>query len=210
MRTLDPVKHEEKRGEILHAAWRCMARSGFRGTSTADICKEAGISPGHLYHYFDSKEAIVTALTTRGLQGAEARFGEMMKNSNALTAMLSELDRHKSRDKNSPKNGQHGDYRTISLVVLEMLVEAGRNPAIAKIIRANTRKIKSLLVEFLKSGQERGQIDPGLDAEVAASLLLSVMDGMKTIGIREPKSDTTRNIEYLQILISRFLSPPRL
>jgi len=204
MRTLDPVKHAEKRGEILLAAWRCLAKTGFRGTSTADICKEAGISPGHLYHYFDSKEAIVTALTARGLEGAEAGFTEMMKSSNALAAMISELDRHKTRH----KTDKHGDYRTISLVVLEMLVEAGRNPAIAKIIRANTRKIKSLLVEFLKTGQERGQIDPKLDADVAATLLLSVMDGMKTIGIREPKSDPARNIEYLQILISRFLSPP--
>jgi AcrR family transcriptional regulator len=204
MRTLDPVKHEEKRGEILHAAWRCLAREGFRGASTADICREAGISPGHLYHYFDSKEAIVTALTARGLEGAEARFGEMMKNSNALAAMLSELDRHKTRH----KTDKDRDYRTVSLVILEMLVEAGRNPAIARIVRANTRKIKSLLVEFLETGQARGQIDPGLDAEVAAGLLLSVMDGMKALGIREPKTDMAKNLECLKVLISRFLSPP--
>src|ERR1700742_308760 len=117
MRKLDPVKHEEKRKEILGAAWRCLSRDGFSGASTADICKEAGISPGHLYHYFDSKEAIVTALTARGLEGAEARFAEMMKSSNALSAMISELDRHKTRH----KTDKHGDYRTISLVVLEML-----------------------------------------------------------------------------------------
>lgn len=200
MRTLDPVKHEEKRGEILLAAWRCMARNGFRGTSTADVCKEAGISPGHLYHYFDSKEAIVTALTERGLQKAEKYFSDTMQKPNALAAMVSDLDRHKT--------GKNDDYRAFSLLVLEMLVEAARNPAVAKIVRANTRKIKSLLVDFLKTGQNRGQIDPNLNADAAATVMLTVMDGMKITAIRDPKADTAKYIAYLQILISRFLSPP--
>ncbi len=55
MRKLDPVKHEEKRREILAAAGRCFARDGFRGASISQICAEAGISSGHLYHYFASK-----------------------------------------------------------------------------------------------------------------------------------------------------------
>src|SRR5471030_1915341 len=112
MRTLDPVKHDEKRQEILLAAWRCLARDGFRGASTADICKEAGISPGHLYHYFASKEAIVTAITAGGLERIEARFGEMMQSSNALIALVSELERHKSR--------KDDHYRAASLLILEM------------------------------------------------------------------------------------------
>ena len=67
MRTLNPVRHAEKRQEILDAAARCLARDGFQGASTAIICREAGISPGHLYHYFASKEEILTALTAAGL-----------------------------------------------------------------------------------------------------------------------------------------------
>jgi TetR/AcrR family transcriptional regulator, repressor for uid operon len=92
--------------------------------------------------------------------------------------------------------------------VLEMLVEAGRNTAISKIVRANTRRLRALLVEFLKAGQARGQIDQSLDPEITGSMLLSVMDGMKTLSIRDPKADSAKNVEYLQILISRFLSPP--
>ncbi len=200
MRKLDPVKHEEKREEILGAAWRCLSRDGFAGASTADICKEAGISPGHLYHYFDSKEAIVTALTATGLERAETRFHEMMQGSNALTAMISELDKHKkSRDQK---------HKIFNQFVLELLVESGRNPPLAKIVRANSRRLKGLLSEFLKSGQSRGQIDPKLDPEVAAGMLLGVMDGMKTLGLRDPKADMAASIEQLQLLISRYLSPP--
>jgi TetR/AcrR family transcriptional repressor of uid operon len=41
MRKIDPVKHEEKRQEILEAAGRCFARKGFQGATISDICAEA-------------------------------------------------------------------------------------------------------------------------------------------------------------------------
>ncbi len=68
MRKVDPVKYEEKRRDILQAAMQCFVRDGFRGASISDICAAAGISPGHLYHYFPGKEAIIGAM-------AETRLG---------------------------------------------------------------------------------------------------------------------------------------
>src|ERR1700742_3474694 len=97
MRTLDPVRHAEKRQEILGAAPRCIARAGLQGASTADICREAGISPGHLYHYFASKEEILTALTASGLERASQRFAEMMQSDDAIGALTAEIGRHKGK-----------------------------------------------------------------------------------------------------------------
>src|ERR1700712_460336 len=127
MRTLDPVKHDEKRQEILAAATRCIGRDGFRGASTADICKEAGISPGHLYHYFPSKEAILNELAAAGLEKIAARFAEMMQGDDAVGALIAQIGRQKD-------NKQDPQHRAMSRMMLEMLVEAGRNPAIAKIM----------------------------------------------------------------------------
>lgn len=62
MRTVDPVRHEERRRKILEAAKRCFARDGLWGASVSGICAEVGISPGHLYHYFKGKEAILSAI----------------------------------------------------------------------------------------------------------------------------------------------------
>ena len=201
MRTLDPVKHDEKRQEILNAAARCIVRDGFRGASTADICKEAGISPGHLYHYFPSKEAIITDITATGLEQIATRFAEIMQSPNALTALVSGLERHKGK--------KDAEYRNRSLLMLDMLAEAGRNPVIAKIVRKNTAILRGLLVDFLKTAQGRGQIDPGLDSEGVASVMLSVMDGMRTLSVRDPDVDIAKSVALLQVLFSRFLSPPR-
>src|ERR1700722_7155685 len=172
MRTLDPVRHAEKRQEILDAAARCIATEGFQGASTADICREAGISPGHLYHYFASKEEILTALTAAGLERAAERFAEIMQSDDAIGALIGEIGRHKGkkRDPQAPAMNRMG---------LEMLVEAGRNLEIARIVRKNSAMLRGLLVDFIQSGQVRGQIDPTLDAKLAASMFLSVMDGMR-------------------------------
>jgi len=200
MRTLDPVRHAEKSQEILAAAARCIARDGFRGASIADICEEAGISPGHLYHYFTSKEEILTALTAMGLERISARFAEMMQGHDAIAALIGEIGRHKGR-KPEPRE------RAVSRLVLEMLVEADRNPTIGRIVRKSSATLRGLLVDFIESGQRRGQIDPGLDPAITAGMLLSVFDGMRTLPIRDPAVDLSRSLDMLQVLISRFLSP---
>ena len=103
MRKVDPVKYDEKRREILEAAGRCFVRDGFHGTSTSAICAEAGISPGHLYHYFASKEAIIEAMAVANLGRAAERFSQLAESSNVVTALLSEIELHKSHRKREPR-----------------------------------------------------------------------------------------------------------
>ena len=59
MPKLKPETLEARRGHILDSAELCFARSGFHRCTMADICTEAGISPGALYVHFESKEALI-------------------------------------------------------------------------------------------------------------------------------------------------------
>lgn len=53
---------EQRREQLLDAALRLFAENGVDGTSVKAIAHAAGVTPGLLYHYFDSKEALVIAL----------------------------------------------------------------------------------------------------------------------------------------------------
>src|ERR1044072_9109410 len=55
-------KADARREEILKAAGACFKEKGLRGARISDICTRLKISPGHLYYYFKSKDAIVEAL----------------------------------------------------------------------------------------------------------------------------------------------------
>ncbi len=54
----------DKRRAILDAAIRVFARQGYHSTRVADIADEAGVAYGLVYHYFRSKEAVMTELFT--------------------------------------------------------------------------------------------------------------------------------------------------
>jgi AcrR family transcriptional regulator len=57
--------HDERRNEILDAAWELFASRGYLGTTVAAIIDKLGISKGTFYHYFDSKEQVLDAVTDR-------------------------------------------------------------------------------------------------------------------------------------------------
>ena len=61
-----PKVVEDRREQILEAALRVFAKKGFARATNKDIAHEAGITPGLIYHYFASQEALLQALAEHG------------------------------------------------------------------------------------------------------------------------------------------------
>ena len=57
-----PPERPDRRESILDAALQSFVERGFHGTAIPEIAAKAGIAPGTIYHYFESKEALVNAL----------------------------------------------------------------------------------------------------------------------------------------------------
>ncbi|HJT57159.1 MAG TPA: helix-turn-helix domain-containing protein, partial [Ktedonobacteraceae bacterium] len=57
-----PKVVEDRREQIIDAAMHVFAEKGFVRATNKDIAREAGITPGLIYHYFDSKEALLKAI----------------------------------------------------------------------------------------------------------------------------------------------------
>ena len=52
---------KEKQDRMINAALKAFAVNGYKRASTDEIVKDAGISKGLLFHYFDRNIAFVTA-----------------------------------------------------------------------------------------------------------------------------------------------------
>ena len=74
MRRANAQRQSDRRLEILDAAQLCFARSGFHGASMQEICAEARMSPGNLYRYFPSKEALIAGICERNRAEAADSF----------------------------------------------------------------------------------------------------------------------------------------
>jgi AcrR family transcriptional regulator len=53
---------EERRRQILDAAVRAFAKKGYHASRVSDIAEEAGVAYGLVYHYFESKDAVLEAV----------------------------------------------------------------------------------------------------------------------------------------------------
>jgi AcrR family transcriptional regulator len=57
-----PKVVEDRREQIIGAALVVFAAKGFARATNKDIARAAGITPGLIYHYFESKEALLKAI----------------------------------------------------------------------------------------------------------------------------------------------------
>ena len=61
-----------RREQILGAATRVFAAKGFKGATTREVAREAGVSEGTIYNYFEDKDALLMAILD-GLNETERR-----------------------------------------------------------------------------------------------------------------------------------------
>ncbi|MFC4216861.1 TetR/AcrR family transcriptional regulator [Pseudophaeobacter arcticus] len=54
--------HDEKRTQILKSAAKVFAEAGYDRASMTQLARECGISKANIYHYYDSKEAVLFGL----------------------------------------------------------------------------------------------------------------------------------------------------
>lgn len=74
-----PKVVEDRREQILDAAMHVFAEKGFARATNKDIARRAAITPGLIYHYFESKEALLMAIVeNRSPLKIEATFSPDM------------------------------------------------------------------------------------------------------------------------------------
>lgn len=71
------LQHELKRDEILDVAAQCFADKSYHAASMNDIAAACGTSKARLYHYYESKEAILYDLLDRYTQRLLAVIGQV-------------------------------------------------------------------------------------------------------------------------------------
>ena len=156
------VGESEPRGRILDASQRCFGAEGFRGASMSRIAAAARISVGHIYRYFENKEAVVAAIVRRDLDETRQEM-EGLKGPPEAQAdrLLADLARHSTSERLA--------------LWLEVIAEAARNPGVADLVREADAELRSHLSGVLARSAPP-QMDPCAIAG-RAELLCMVIEG---------------------------------
>ena len=158
----------DRRQHILDAAERSFIRAGFHRTTMHDVAAEAGMSPGNLYRYFPSKDALVASLCERDRAGLASEFAEMREGADDFMTAFRELGRRHFEDAASGK----------AKLCLELWAEATRNPAVAALQTEFDRGLTEQFVLAFEAAKAAGAINPEVDSRAVASIIGKLGDGL--------------------------------
>ena len=88
----------EKHDRVLNEAARLFRERGFENVNVAEIMQAAGLTHGTFYAHFDSKEALATKATERGLQEMVQNVGRAMATGEPRDAFLHQYLSRRHRD----------------------------------------------------------------------------------------------------------------
>lgn len=197
-RIKDEALHVRRRKEITLAAERCFAEKGLRQTTMQEICEAASISAGTLYHYFPSKDDIISALAEE----------EGQENRELLTYLRGEKDVVKGLKRATPDIIKSLSDPMSAKLLIEIAAEASRNPEIGAPFQAMEAEFITALRGLLDAGQRAGTVDPKLDTDATAFLLLSILDGLGGQYAFPVEVSKRRVIKTVQTVFERLLRPP--
>ena len=181
---------EEVRTHLMDAALRVFAQRGFEGSTVRDIAVEARVAAGLLYHYFPSKQALLTALFERSaglVMAAFANVAAVEGPRERLAALL--------RGSAASVRQNEAFFRVSYGVRFQHSVLAGLAPGIA----AQSELYVGLFTALLS---ELGRPQPQLDAR----LLFATLDGVFQHYVLDPENYPLDAV--IERIISQFGGAP--
>jgi AcrR family transcriptional regulator len=170
---------EARRLQIIDAAYRCFARKGFHQATMRDIYQEAQLSPGAIYHYFQSKDDIIAASFERDLQRSIEPLEEALNQTDSLLALDHLIDFFFTGLASAAELGANR-------VNIQGWAEALLNPKLLDAITRAFASYRTMLTQLIRQGQQRGVVSTEIDPEAVARILLSLYLGLELQTAWEP------------------------
>ena len=158
---------EERRAAVLQCACTVFAKGSYRGTTTAEIARQAGVTEPILYRHFESKRALYLACLDSAWADTRQMWDEAIADEEDpalwMTAMgAAYLKAAKER---------HG---LVANLWIQALTEASDDAEIRKYLKRHMREVHAFVVDIVRRSQAVGGIPNDRDAEGEAWIFISV------------------------------------
>jgi AcrR family transcriptional regulator len=195
--TKTSARTHAQRERILAAAQTCFVSRGFHAASMAAIADTAGMSPGLIYRYFESKNAIILAIIRRQLEGARRDIATLRSDTD-FVSLVSDLF----------ARWQNDDPELVSpALMLDMTAEASRDPQIAQALadsdEVTGRDFNAWLTQTARS---QGLELTTADVSARTFALRCLIGGLAIRAIQEPHIDRAALERALRLVLPRLLS----
>ena len=201
MPKVSEAHRENRRRQILDAAIECFAHDGFQRTTMEDIIREAGLSAGAIYSYFQSKDQIIETLADQRHE-REKRIIEAALNRDEWAASLRELFRIFSSELLGASS-----VRKERRLEIHLWAEALCNPKVLRLIRRGMNQPLKLLSNAIAKAQGSGRLPATLNPEAAARVLIAIFYGLILQQAWDERTDVAECAKAAQAMLAAYFSP---
>ena len=156
----------EIRERLFRAALDLFAKHGFADTTVEDITNSADVGKGTFFNYFPSKDHILLAFAEMQLAKLQSIIEDLRATGEPVPQFLRTLGMRMTEEPG----------RNPSMVRALLLANLSRTP-VREAMRVNQARGHALLTEFVKIGQERGELRNDLAAGEIAHVFRQTVFG---------------------------------
>jgi AcrR family transcriptional regulator len=155
----------ERRQALLETAIRAFSEGSYRGTTTAEIARAAGVTEPVLYRHFAGKRDLYLAALDHVWQKARATWEEALASTTDVREAFEQMGRG------------HVSVRDCKFQLAELWVqalgEASEDAELRRHLRRQMREVHDFIAGVIRRGQDEGVLHRDRDADAEAWIFLA-------------------------------------
>jgi AcrR family transcriptional regulator len=167
-----PSVEEERREQLIAAAARVIARSGYDAATVRDVAREAGVSTGVIAYYFEGKDDLFAHVLRAASRAFRARLESARDDAETPRARLLALAEAATPDDD--------DAARAHALWIDFWARAARDPALAHLTIRLYDGWRREIADAVREGQRAGAFRGDADPEAFARGYAAAADGLAT------------------------------
>jgi TetR/AcrR family transcriptional regulator len=155
----------ERRRTLVDTALRVFTEGSYRGTTTAEIAREAGVSEPILYRHFASKRDLYLACIDASWERLRAVWDLAIDQAESSKEFLPAM----SGCYLSIRDAKH----RVAELWMQATVEAADDPEVRRFLRRQLREVRDYVADVIRRCQADGTVLPERDPEAEAWIFVA-------------------------------------
>ena len=185
MATVLPVAQPSHRDQLVKGAIKCLQTKGYARTTARDIAAASGANLASIGYHFGSKEALLNEAITRTCEDWTARLGQ------AAFASGSESPLEQMGASWVAMLSSFEQLRPVLIGLIEAVGQSAWSEELRRELAAHYETSREQVAAMVRASLGEGDEDAETSANVVASFLIAVCDGLVLQWLLDPDSTPT-------------------
>jgi AcrR family transcriptional regulator len=157
----------ERRTAVVETACRVFAKSSYRGSTTAQIARETGVTEPVLYRHFSSKRELYLACLDAAWERLRLLWEKALEREEEPSMWVATLG-------NTYLQGRAAERIILVDLWVQALTEAADDVEIRRGLREQVREVHDFVADVIRRAQTAGGLVPERDADAEAWIFISL------------------------------------